>query len=65
METGSGPDLRHLILFAMLGTILFISKQAFYLPEVWGYSLGAVCFVIAVIWFVMWKNKYEKSNINS
>ena len=27
METGSGPDLRHLILFAMLGTILFISKQ--------------------------------------
>ena len=52
-----------LFMTTVCSTFLFISKQAFYLPEVWGYSLGAVCFVIAVIWFVVWKNKYEKSNI--
>lgn len=27
MTAGRGPDLRHLVLFAMLGTIQFVSKQ--------------------------------------
>ena len=41
-------------------TFLFISKQAFYLPETLGYPLGGVCLVIAVIWFTVWYKKETK-----
>ncbi len=44
-------------------TYLFISKQAFYLPEQLAYGLGLLCLCIAIVWFSMWYKK-EKANIN-
>ncbi len=42
-------------------TYLFVSKQAFGLPQNVAYPLGALCFVIACVWFGMWYRKYQKS----
>ena len=41
-------------------TFLFISKQAFHLPETLGYPLGGVCLVVAIIWFAVWYKKEMK-----
>lgn len=38
-------------------TFLFISKQAFYLPEIIAYPLGGLCFLVACVWFFMWYRK--------
>ena len=35
-------------------TFLFVSKQAFALPTDIAYPLGAACFVIALVWFILW-----------
>ena len=45
-------------------TFLFISKQAFHLPEDIAYPLGGLCFSIALIWFCLWYLK-EKKRLNS
>jgi hypothetical protein len=41
-------------------TFLFISKQAFYLPENVAYSLGGACLVGAIVWFTIWYRKETK-----
>ena len=41
-------------------TFLFVSKQAFHLPEQVGYTLGAVCFVVALTWFCVWLRRETK-----
>lgn len=42
-------------------TFLFVSKQAFALPADIAYPLGAACFVIALVWFILW---YRNENKN-
>ena len=49
-----------LFMTTVCSTFLFISKQAFHLPETLGYSLGIACLVIAVIWFTVWYKKETK-----
>ena len=46
-----------LFMTTVCSTFLFISKQAFHLPESIGYSLGALCFVVACAWFILWYRK--------
>ena len=43
-----------LFMTSVCSTFLFISKQAFHLPELLGYSLGAACTVVAIVWFGIW-----------
>jgi len=50
-----------LFMTTVCSTFLFVSKQAFHLPPVWGYSLGIACLLVACIWFSWW---YEKDKIN-
>ena len=49
-----------LFMTTVCSTFLFISKQAFYLPETVAYPLGGLCFLAAVIWFVIWYRKETK-----
>ena len=53
-----------LFMTTVCSTFLFVSKQAFHLSPTLGYSLGCACFVVALVWFVVWKNKYEKKHSN-
>ena len=46
-----------LFMTTVCSTFLFVSKQAFHLPENIGYGLGCICFCIAVVWFVVWYRK--------
>lgn len=43
-------------------TFLFVSRQAFHLPETIAYPLGGVCFVVALTWFCLWHRKYQKNH---
>jgi carbon starvation protein CstA len=43
-------------------TFLFVSKQAFHLSGATGYYLGALCFVIALVWFILWYRNESKTN---
>ena len=54
-----------LFMTTVCSTFLFISKQAFHLPEQVAYTIGIGCLGVALIWFFMWKNEYKKSNIKS
>ena len=49
-----------LFMTTVCSTFLFISKQTFHLPENVAYTLGGVCFVVALVWFFVWKVKSEK-----
>ena len=49
-----------LFMTTVCSTFLFISKQAFHLEETLGYSLGAVCLLVAIVWFVLWYRKETK-----
>ena len=46
-----------LFMTTVCATFLFVSKQAFQLPESLGYPLGGVCLVVAIIWFCIWYRK--------
>lgn len=46
-----------LLMTAVCSTYLFISKQAFGLPETVAYALGGVVTVVALVWFVVWLTK--------
>ena len=46
-----------LFMTTVCSTFLFVSKQAFQLPESVGYPLGGVCLVVAIIWFCIWYRK--------
>jgi carbon starvation protein CstA len=50
-----------LFMTTVSSTFLFVSKQAFHLPPTLGYSLGMVCFFLALVWFFVW---YKKVNSN-
>ena len=43
-------------------TFLFVSRQAFHLPENVAYPLGGICFVIALTWFCLWHRKFQKNH---
>ncbi len=51
-----------LLMTTVCTTFLFVSKQAFALPEPIGYSLGGACCIVALVWFVLWYRK-EKSKL--
>lgn len=46
-----------LFMTTVCATFLFVSKQAFQLPESVGYPLGGVSLVVAIIWFCIWYRK--------
>jgi carbon starvation protein CstA len=50
-----------LFMTTVCSTFFFVSKQALGLPLEIGYTLGGVCFLIAVIYFTYWYRKYQKS----
>ena len=47
-----------LFMTGVCSTYLFISKQAFGLPEDLAYYLGILTVIIAMVWFVVWIRKY-------
>jgi len=49
-----------LFMTTVCSTFLFISKQAFHLDETLAYSLGAAVFVVALVWFLVWKHRDAK-----
>jgi carbon starvation protein CstA len=51
-----------LFMTTVCSTFLFISKQAFHLPATLGYSLGAACLLVAIVWFTLWYRKYNNEN---
>ncbi len=51
-----------LLMTTVCTTFLFVSKQAFALPEPVGYSLGAACCLVALVWFGLWYRK-EKGKL--
>jgi len=50
-----------LFMTTVCSTFCFVSKQALGMPLEIGYTLGGVCFLIAVIYFTYWYRKYQKS----
>lgn len=50
-----------LFMTTVCATFLFVSKQAFGMPERVGYILGVVVLVLAFGWFHIYKSKYEKN----
>lgn len=51
-----------LLMTTVCTTFLFVSKQAFHLPENIGYLLGILCLVVGLVWFIVWYRK-EKSKL--
>lgn len=49
-----------LFMTTVCSTFIFVSDQALGLPLAIGYSLGGLCLVVAIVWFVAWKHKYLK-----
>ena len=44
-------------------TFLFVSPQAFNLPQTLSYAVGGVALAIAIIWFGVWKMRKAPSNL--
>ena len=51
-----------LFMTTVCSTFLFISKQAFNLPEPIAYALGGICFLVALVWFVLWYRKETRTS---
>ena len=51
-----------LFMTTVCATFLFVSKQAFGMPERVGYLLGAVVLIVAIGWFHIYESKYKKNN---
>ena len=51
-----------LFMTTICATYLFVSKQAFGMPERVGYLLGAVVLIVAIGWFHIYESKYKKNN---
>ena len=49
-----------LFMTTVCSSFLFVSKQAFGLPEPVAYGLGVFVLVVSVVWFVVWKLKTNK-----
>ncbi|MGM9734722.1 MAG: carbon starvation protein A [Prevotella sp.] len=54
-----------LFMTTVSATFLFVSKQAFGLPETIGYPLGVAVLVVAYVWFHTFESKYKKNNNNN
>ena len=52
-----------LFMTTVCSTYLYISKQAFGLPENVAYTLGIVTFIVAFVWFAVWMKKNQKKQI--
>ena len=52
-----------LFMTTVCSTYLYISKQAFGLPENVAYTLGFVTFIVAFVWFAVWMKKNQKKQI--
>lgn len=52
-----------LFMTTVCSTFLFVSRQAFGLSLSLGYMLGGVCFLVALIWFLVWlrRERSEKT----
>lgn len=48
-----------LFMTTVCSTFIFVSDKALNLPPATGYTLGAVCLVVAIIWFCVWKKRQE------
>ena len=53
-----------LFMTTVCATFLFVSKQAFGMPDRVGYILGVAVLIVAAGWFHIYKSKYEKNNKN-
>lgn len=51
-----------LFMTTVCATFLFVSKQAFGMPERVGYLLGVVVLIVAIGWFHIYESKYKKNN---
>ena len=51
-----------LFMTTVCATFLFVSKQAFGMPERVGYLLGVVVLIVAYGWFHIYESKYKKNN---
>ena len=51
-----------LFMTTICATYLFVSKQAFGMPERVGYLLGVVVLIVAYGWFHIYESKYKKNN---
>ncbi len=49
-----------LFMTAVCSTFLFISKQALHLPPTVAYSLGGICVIIALVWFILWYRRESR-----
>ena len=52
-----------LFMTTVCSTYLYISKQAFGLPENVAYTLGIATFIVAFVWFAVWMKKNKKKQI--
>ena len=50
-----------LFMTTVCSTFLFVSPQAMHLDVNIGYPLGAICLVIALVWFFAWYRKYNNN----
>ena len=48
-----------LFMTCVCSTYLCVAKEGFSLSPEISYIVGAVCTVLAIVWFVFWKNKYS------
>ena len=51
-----------LFMTTVCATFLFVSKQAFGMPERVGYILGVAVLIVAIGWFPIFESKYKKNN---
>ena len=51
-----------LFMTTVCATFLFVSKQAFGMPERVGYILGVAVLIVAIGWFHIFESKYKKNN---
>ena len=51
-----------LFMTTICATYLFVSKQAFGMPDTIGYILGVVVLIVAYGWFHIYESKYKKNN---
>lgn len=52
-----------LFMTTICATYLFISRQAFHLPEPLAYTLGGAVLIVAAVWFFVWYGKYKNTPI--
>ena len=54
-----------LLMTAVCSTFIFVSHQALGIEGPLGYVLGAITFIIAIVWFVVWKRRFNASQTSA